>query len=440
MARGVHGREPVTRYRWLLSGGAAGYAWLNGLGALRHDVPDADDFVLTIDPGGPDWHLGSVVYEIFPDRFASAARGRGAGLGGARGWDERRGPRTRHAVRVLRRRPRRDRAAARPHRVARRERALPDAVLPGRQHPPLRREHFDRVDPLLGGDEALASLARAAHARGIRIIGDLTLNHSGAGHEWFSRAGRPARPSATSTSTRRSRTATRPGSASRRCRSSTGARPSCAAAMRRRRAAGSTAVGLDGWRIDVANMTGRYRDVDLTGEVGPGRPRRARRASRRCSSPSTATTSAHDLAGGGWHGTMNYAGFLRPVWAWLRGDELPGELGAASRDAGRPAAPRRPSRDRDDARVPRRRPVAVGRSTPGRCSTATTPRASAPSPARASATLVGIGLQMTTPGVPMVFAGDELGLEGDWGEDARRTMPWDRPESWDADLLASYRA
>ena len=36
---------------------------------------------------------------------------------------------------------------------------------------------------------------------------------------------------------------------------------------------------------------------------------------------------------------------------------------------------------------------------------------------------------MTTPGVPMVFAGDEIGLEGDWGEDARRTMPWSRPES-----------
>ena len=44
----------------------------------------------------------------------------------------------------------------------------------------------------------------------------------------------------------------------------------------------------------------------------------------------------------------------------------------------------------------------------------------------------GVGLQMTLPGVPMVFAGDELGLEGAWGEDARRTMPWDRPESWDA--------
>ena len=46
---------------------------------------------------------------------------------------------------------------------------------------------------------------------------------------------------------------------------------------------------------------------------------------------------------------------------------------------------------------------------------------------------------MTTPGVPMVFAGDELGLEGAWGEDARRTMPWDRPEAWDRVLLEDYR-
>jgi alpha-glucosidase len=39
----------------------------------------------------------------------------------------------------------------------------------------------------------------------------------------------------------------------------------------------------------------------------------------------------------------------------------------------------------------------------------------------------------------MVFAGDELGLEGDWGEDARRTIPWDHPERWDTELLAAYR-
>jgi alpha-glucosidase len=51
--------------------------------------------------------------------------------------------------------------------------------------------------------------------------------------------------------------------------------------------------------------------------------------------------------------------------------------------------------------------------------------------------LVGLGLQFTTPGVPMLFAGDELGLGGAWGEDARRTMPWDRPETWDTTLLGA---
>ena len=32
-----------------------------------------------------------------------------------------------------------------------------------------------------------------------------------------------------------------------------------------------------------------------------------------------------DLRGDGWHGAMNYAGFMRPVWYWLHGD-LPEEL------------------------------------------------------------------------------------------------------------------
>ncbi|MDX6478809.1 MAG: alpha-glucosidase, partial [Gaiellaceae bacterium] len=63
---------PRTSYRWLLTGGELGYGWLNGTGVVDHDIPDDDDFVLTRDPGGPDWHLDSVVYQIFPVRFASS--------------------------------------------------------------------------------------------------------------------------------------------------------------------------------------------------------------------------------------------------------------------------------------------------------------------------------------------------------------------------------
>ena len=47
---------------------------------------------------------------------------------------------------------------------------------------------FDTVDPVLGGDAALSALVDAAHRRGIRVIGDLTTNHSGNHHRWFEAA------------------------------------------------------------------------------------------------------------------------------------------------------------------------------------------------------------------------------------------------------------
>jgi len=47
---------------------------------------------------------------------------------------------------------------------------------------------FDHVDPLLGGDEALLELAAKANKKGIRLMGDLTTNHCGAGHPWIKKA------------------------------------------------------------------------------------------------------------------------------------------------------------------------------------------------------------------------------------------------------------
>jgi alpha-glucosidase len=53
---------------------------------------------------------------------------------------------------------------------------------------------------------------------------------------------------------------------------------------------------------------------------------------------------------------------------------------------------------------------------------------------------VGLALQLTLPGVPALFAGDEIGLTGVNGEHARTPFPWDRPESWDAPTLEAYRS
>jgi alpha-glucosidase len=34
--------------------------------------------------------------------------------------------------------------------------------------------------------------------------------------------------------------------------------------------------------------------------------------------------------------------------------------------------------------------------------------------------------------------GEELGMTGDWGEDGRKPMPWDKPETWNTEVLDWY--
>jgi alpha-glucosidase len=423
--------NPSTRYRWLLSGGAAGYAWVNGLGVVPHDVPDADDFVLTTDPGGPDWHLGSVAYEIFPDRFAtSGVDAEAPAWAVRRGWDELPTGRGRETPFELYGGDLGGVEARLDH-----VEALGADLLYLTPFFPAASTHrydaisFEHVDPLLGGDEALAALVRAAHARGMRVVGDLTLNHSGVGHHWFTTERDyyyfdEALPGGyASWFGVKSLPKLNWGSA---------ALSAQMQAVARR----WLDLGLDGWRIDVANMTGRHREADLT--------REAALAIRGVLGPEHLLVAEHghdfrdDLAGGGWHGTMNYAGFLRPAWEWLRGDEPPDELRRSF--WGTPVGLPRLDGTAATATMQAFRAGVPWQSilhSWNLLDSHDTARFRTVSGSRALHE-VGIGLQMTLPGVPMVFAGDEVGLEGAWGEDARRTIPWDRPETWDADLYASY--
>jgi len=55
-----------------------------------------------------------------------------------------------------------------------------------------------------------------------------------------------------------------------------------------------------------------------------------------------------------------------------------------------------------------------------------------------SALKLAILFQMSYPGAPCIYYGDEIGLEGGRDPDCRRAMPWDETR-WDTDLLAYYR-
>ena len=48
---------------------------------------------------------------------------------------------------------------------------------------------YFHVDEHFGGDDALAELSRALHDNGMKLILDISINHTGANHKWFNRDG-----------------------------------------------------------------------------------------------------------------------------------------------------------------------------------------------------------------------------------------------------------
>ena len=48
---------------------------------------------------------------------------------------------------------------------------------------------YFHVDPHFGGDEALADLSKALHENGMKLILDISINHTGIAHKWFNRDG-----------------------------------------------------------------------------------------------------------------------------------------------------------------------------------------------------------------------------------------------------------
>ena len=441
--------NPVTQYRVLLDRGAAGYTWLNGSGEHAREVADRHDFRLTTYDPGPDWGPDSVVYQIFPDRFAKSRERDRPDWAVPAEWGD-------PVVHVGPDTPRQFYGGDLDGIVEHLDH-LTDLgatavyltpIYPARSNHRYNATSFDGVDPLLGGDAALARLTAAAHARGLHVIGDFTTNHSGDDHAWFTaaRAGGPERDFYYFDG--------EPGAARAPGRDeyvSWMNHPSLpkfnleSAQLRDRLfGPGDSVVArwlrppydLDGWRIDVANMTGRYGPFDHGHDVA-----RELRATLDAVRPGSALLAEHchdysaDLIGDGWQGAMNYAGFTRPVWSFLTAtDNGLGFLGMPQRIPRR-GGPGTVATMRDFlASTPwkvalRHWNLLASHDTP-RFRTVT----GDPALVR-----VGIGLQMTYPGAPMIFAGEELGLEGVDGEHARTPMPWHRPESWDRDTLTAFR-
>lgn len=439
--------NPEHPYRFRLDRGDGTAHWLNARGLHRLDPRDADDFRIVAGNPPPAWSAGSVMYQIFPDRFARSAAADGRELpdwAEPAAWGDPVEPdRQRIALQFYGG----DLAG-----VEERLDHIQDLgvdilyltpVFPARSNHRYDAYSFDHVDPLLGGDEAFVSLVEAAHSRGMRVLGDLTTNHCGDAHEWFQAAyGNPGAPESEFFYWLDPEQKTYV--------SWLGV-PSLpklnwnSAELRRRFIEGPDSVvakwlqppySLDGWRIDVANMTGRYRTDDLNSEV-----RRIIRRTMTEVNPDTLLLgeftgdAAADFVGDAWHGAMTYANFTRPVWNWLRtpGSDAGGGLSMIVGET--------QDWDGTDVVASHREfaagfPWRVRTRNMNALDTHDIPRFV--NDARPGTVPVAVGLAMTLPGLPVIWQGDEFGLTGSDGEHSRTPLPWDELDAA-ADRIALYQ-
>lgn len=423
------------------------YDWLNAFGLSNHDVHSNNDFQIVAVRANPEWIKSAVFYQIFPDRFAKSDNEyETPDWAHPREWNELPRGRSEFTSSEL--------YGGDLPGVEERLDHIHGLGVTGIYFTPIfsaRSNHrydassFTDVDPILGGNKALFSLVKKAKTLNIRIMGDLTSNHCGEGHSWLAKAkksksakersyfywdksvdhgyvgwwGLVSLPKLNFNST----------------------------ALKNEMYRSKNSIvrkwltpkyGMSGWRIDVGNMTGRLGADDLHDDVMHG----IRQAMDQANPDAWLVAEngdfvASDLNGLGWHGAMNYQGFMRPVWNWLnRNSEIGGGFQglpfAMPQISGQQLVN---SMKQFNASVPWRSVIAsmVLLDSHDTARFRTVVKGNVESHVSAMA------MVLTYPGVPSIFAGDEIGLEGSWGEDARRTINWDDRSQWDHKFMATVR-
>lgn len=320
---------------------------------------------------------------------------------------------------------------------------------------------YDRVDPHLGGDAAFADLLRGARDRGMRVVLDAVVNHTSERHPWFGKGDPHAEPAPDAAGAEAAHAAPPgafrdPGSPTRdhyvfddpsdpeSYRGWVGVRTLpvldfASEGVRDKVYAGPDAIlrrwlrppwRVDGWRLDVAHMMGRgpgaHGNHELLREI-----RTAIREER----PDAYVLGEHFFEAGDWlqgdqeDGAMNYDGFLRPLLAFLAGVDFRGHGGrvdAAALDAWL---------TRSRARLP----FPIQLSQFNLLGSHDVPRIRTRLGGETSLVVAAMHLLFTYLGVPCIYYGDEVGLEGGPDPDCRRPFPWDEAR-WDRATLEAVRA
>jgi neopullulanase len=426
-------------------------------------------------PGGPDWVRDAVFYQIFPDRFASSVRV--SKPGALERWD---------AAPTLNGFKGGDLLGIAEHLDDLRELGITALYLnPVFASASNHRYHtydYELVDPLLGGDAALRTLLDEAHSRGMRLILDGVFNHASRGfwpfhhvlengaaspyRDWFCldsnvlSGGRglnayPGRSEIEAMERMRGGHEPPPASVAG-AGGGIGAHPGPVAPGPGTTGPGTpsqwvlgyqawwdlpalpklnhsnpavrdyifgvaerwTRFGIDGWRLDVPE------EIDEPGFWEEFR-RRVLAVNPEAYLVGEIWTPAKEWLTGRFDALMNYP-LAESILSFVGAGRLDHELVARTHEYGRHV------RDIDGPEFGRQLAGVMATYPPDLASlqlnlldSHDTPRFLSLAGGDATALRLAALIQMTLPGAPCIYYGDEVGLEGRQDPDCRRAYPWD---------------
>jgi glycosidase len=280
---------------------------------------------------------------------------------------------------------------------------------------------YYRIDPAFGSNAEFARLVQEARRMGIRFILDGVFNHSG--REWFAfqdvvKHGRksayrdwfydlhslPPDPSRINYETFSNGISTMPKLDT--------SHPRCAAYFLDVAEYWIKTADIDGWRLDVAN------EVDH-------RFWRAFRQRVKSLKPDAFLLGE----------------LMHEATDWLQGDQFDSSMNYPWRDATLAFLQCRMDAREYDQELTRLRFAQTAEANRGLLNllgSHDTPRIRTEVGSAERAGLAAV-LLLTASGVPLIYYGDEIGMEGGPDPDCRRCYPWDKPKQQRADLLALYR-
>lgn len=444
--------EPVLHYRFIVQA-EDGVWFYSANGALEHDPLDEFDFRLLANYQPPGWVFEQVFYQIFPDRFAN-----GDPTNDPQPEEfEFRG--SRPQTYPWGKAPPQDQLFSITfyggdlEGIRQRLDYLADLGVSALYLTPVFSAYsnhkydvidYDHVDEHFGGDEALVRLREALNQRKMRYILDIVPNHTGYWHPWFQKA-------------QADRTAPEAGFYT------FGGHPQEYASwlgvwtlpklnytspeLRQRIYGAPQSVFrrwlrapffADGWRVDVANMLGRQGATQLGVEVAQGI-----RQAVKDTQPQAYLIGENffdgskQLQGDQWDGVMNYAGFMKPLLAWLVGYRQ-GAHGLHEQ-----IVSPQPWSSSALAATWRERLAAIPWATAlqqyNLLDSHDTSRIRSVVMGNDALHRLAAIVQFTYPGVPGIYYGDEVGLLDDPQLAGRACMTWE-PAYWDQELHAFYKA